>query len=116
MDWRVLEKSLCQDPCWPWRAVHHGCVRNETTRLEQQYQLSVGDQGSGFRTWETGSVDGMATGAVGLRTNIPTLNHHLKIRELSVSGRKHERDGWHTNLRDDAVEGASPVAESAFSS
>jgi len=41
----VPGKSLYQDPCWPWKAVHHGCVSNGTTRLEQRDQLSRADQG-----------------------------------------------------------------------
>lgn len=45
-------------------------------------------QGSDGPTRETGSVDRVATGAVVLWTNIPTLNHHLERGGLNMSGRK----------------------------
>jgi len=59
----------------------------------------------------------MASGAVSLRAEIPALNHHLKRREIRVSGGKRERrDAWHTDFRDDAMELATLVAEPALSS
>ena len=59
----------------------------------------------------------MASGAVNLRAEIPALNHHLKRREIRVSGGKRERrDAWKTDFRDDAMELATLVAEPALSS
>jgi hypothetical protein len=59
----------------------------------------------------------MATGTVSLRTDVPTLNHHLKRRKLNVSCRRRgQGEQRHTDLRDDAMELASLVAESGLSS